>query len=71
MSLESKYVALSSSSMDSSRAQICWALVSFVGGVVLVGVGFGGDLELLFSVVVSHMFILEFRFTFFGQSRAM
>lgn len=64
-------MARSSSSMASSRVRICWALVSFVGGVVLVEVGFGGELELLFLVVVSRVLKLMFQFAFFRQSRAM
>ena len=43
MSRASKYSALSSLAMDSSSAQICWALVSF--GVIVVSAGL--------SVVVS------------------
>ena len=45
--------------MDSSSAQICWALVSFGAGVVLAGL----------SVVVSLTFVWAL-FVFLGQLRA-
>ena len=45
--------------------------MSVVGGVVLVGGGFDGALEFLFSIVVSCAFELGFRFVFFRQSCAM
>ena len=58
--------------MDSSIAQICCALVSFMDGVVVVmGVVSDELLVVLFSIVVSRMFGLRFQLVFFGQLCAM
>ena len=58
--------------MASSRARICWALVSFVVGILLVGLEVVvEELGVCVSVVASHVLELMFRFVFFGQSRAM
>ena len=57
--------------MASSRAQICWALVSFGGGVLPVEGDFGEESGLLLSAVVSCVFEWAVRFAFFRQSCAM
>ena len=59
MSRASKYSALSSLAIDSSRARICWALVSFGVVVVLLGL----------SVVVSLTFVWVL-LMFLGQLHA-